>query len=88
MPLPLSDYFGEAVVTLGFELQNLFVVHTRVACLLNDNHPDNYLDLAVNQDMRVVKVAGIKSMRIPAGGTYVLKSLPPPELVVLPPTDN
>ncbi len=63
---------GEAGVTPGFELQNPFVVHTRAASFLNDDHPEKYLDLAVAQTLRVTNEAGIKSMAIPAGWTGVV----------------
>ncbi len=69
---------GEAVVTPGFELPKSFVIHTRAASFINDNHPEKYLDLAVAQTLRVAKEAGIKSMAMPAIGTGVFKF--PPEL--------
>lgn len=69
---------GEAVVTPGFELPNPFVIHTRAASFINDDHPEKYLDLAVAQTLRVAKEAGIKSMAMPAIGTGVFKF--PPEL--------
>ena len=64
---------GEAVVTPGFELPNSFVIHTRAASFINDDHPEKYLDLAVAQTLRVAKEAGIKSMAMPAIGTGVFK---------------
>ena len=69
---------GEAVVTPGFELPNPYVIHTRAASFINDDHPEKYLDLAVAQTLRVAKEAGIKSMAMPAIGTGVFKF--PPEL--------
>ena len=69
---------GEAVVTPGFELPNPFVIHTRAASFINDDHPETYLDLAVAQTLRVAKETGIKSMAMPAIGTGVCKF--PPEL--------
>ena len=69
---------GEAVVTPGFELPNSFVIHTRAASFINDDHPEIYLDLALAQTLRVAKEAGIKSMAMPAIGTGVFKF--PPEL--------
>lgn len=69
---------GEAVVTPGFELPNPYVIHTRAASFINDDHPEKYLDLAVAQTLRVAKDAGIKSMAMPAIGTGVFKF--PPEL--------
>jgi O-acetyl-ADP-ribose deacetylase (regulator of RNase III) len=64
---------GEAVVTPGFELPNPFVIHTRAASFINDDHPEKYLDLAIAQTLRVAKEAGIKSMAMPAIGTGVFK---------------
>ena len=69
---------GEAIVTPGFELPIPFVIHTRAASFINDDHPEKYLDLAVAQTLRVAKEAGIKSMAMPAIGTGVFKF--PPEL--------
>lgn len=69
---------GEAVVTPGFQLPNPYVIHTRAASFINDDHPERYLDLAVAQTLRVAKEAGIKSMAMPAIGTGVFKF--PPEL--------
>jgi O-acetyl-ADP-ribose deacetylase (regulator of RNase III) len=69
---------GEAVLTPGFELPNPYVIHTRAASFINDDHPEKYLDLAVAQTLRVAKEAGIKSMAMPAIGTGVFKF--PPEL--------
>ena len=69
---------GEAVVTPGFKLPNPFVIHTRAASFINDDHPEKYLDLAVAQTLRVAKEAGINSMAMPAIGTGVFKF--PPEL--------
>ena len=69
---------GEAIVTPGFELPNPFVIHTRAASFINDDHPEKYLDLAVAQTLRVAKEAGIKSMAMPAIGTGVFKF--PPDL--------
>jgi O-acetyl-ADP-ribose deacetylase (regulator of RNase III) len=69
---------GDAVVTPGFQLPNPYVIHTRAASFINDDHPERYLDLAVAQTLRVAKEAGIKSMAMPAIGTGVFKF--PPEL--------
>ena len=64
---------GEAVVTPGFQLPNSFVIHTRAASFINDDHPEIYLDLALAQTLRVAIEAGIKSMAMPAIGTGVFK---------------
>ena len=69
---------GEAVVTPGFQLPNPFVIHTRAASYINDDHPEKYLDLAIAQALRVANDAGIKSLAMPAIGTGVFKF--PPEL--------
>jgi O-acetyl-ADP-ribose deacetylase (regulator of RNase III) len=69
---------GEAVVIPGFELPNPFVIHTRAASFINDDHPEKHLDLAVAQTLRAAKEAEIKSMAMPAIGTGVFKF--PPEL--------
>jgi len=69
---------GEAVVTLEFELPIPYNIHTRAACYINDDHPKQYLDLAVAQTLRVAKEAGIKTMAMPAIGTSVFNC--PPEL--------
>ena len=60
-------------MTPGFELPNPFVIHTRAASFINDDHSEKYLDLAVAQTLRVAKEAGIKSMAMPAIGTGVFK---------------
>ena len=69
---------GESVVTPGFQLPNPYVIHTRAASFINDDHPERYLDLAVAQTLRVAKEAGIKTMAMPAIATGVFKF--PPEL--------
>ena len=60
------------------QLPNPFIIHTRAASFINDDHPEKYLDLAVAQTLRVAKEAVIKSMAMPAIGTGVFKF--PPEL--------
>ena len=69
---------GEAVVTPGFNLPNLQVIHVRAASYINDDHPEKYLDLSVANTLRSAKEAGIRTMAIPAIGTGVFKF--PPEL--------
>ena len=66
------------MVTPGFELPNLYIIHARAASYINDDHPERYLDLAVGQTLRVAKEAGIKTLAMPAIGTGVFKF--PPEL--------
>ena len=69
---------GEAVVTPGFDLPNPYVIHTRAASFINDDHAEKYLDLALAQTLRVAKDAGITTLAMPAIGTGVFKF--PPEL--------
>jgi O-acetyl-ADP-ribose deacetylase (regulator of RNase III) len=69
---------GEAVVTPGFHLPNLYVIHVRPASYINDDQPEKYLDLAIVQALRVAKEAGIKSMAMPAVGTGIFRF--PPKL--------
>lgn len=69
---------GEAVVTPGFELPNPFVIHTRAASFINDEHPEKYLDLAIANTLKAAKEAEIRTLAMPAIGTGVFKF--PPEL--------
>lgn len=69
---------GNAIITPGFQLPNPYVIHARAASYINDEDPEKYLDLAIAQILHVARMAGVKSLAMPAIGTGVFKF--PPEL--------
>ena len=67
---------GAAVVTPGFGLPNLFVIHVRAASYINDDSPEECLDRAVRSVLAAAQDAGIQTLAMPAIGTGVFKFPP------------
>jgi O-acetyl-ADP-ribose deacetylase (regulator of RNase III) len=69
---------GAALLTPAFNMQNQWIIHVRAAHFLNDDEPENYLEMALDAMMKIAQAHNIRSLAIPAIGTGVFKC--PPDL--------
>lgn len=64
---------GGALITPGFNLPNKWVIHVRSAHFLNDENPEQFMQLTIESMLRVAGEHNVRSVAIPAIGIGVFK---------------
>jgi len=67
---------GSALITLGFQLPNPWIIHVRAAHYINNTGPERYLSFAISSMLNTARDNGIQSLAMPAIGTSVFKFPP------------
>jgi O-acetyl-ADP-ribose deacetylase (regulator of RNase III) len=64
------------LITPGFKLPNLWVIHVRSAHYLNNDEPERFMQMALESMLRIANDNDLRSLAVPAIGTGMFKSPP------------
>jgi len=67
---------GAGLITPGFKLPNLWVIHVRSAHYLNNDEPAKYMQMALESMLRIAHDNDLRSLAVPAIGTGMFKFPP------------
>ena len=67
---------GAGLITPGFKLPNLWVIHVRSAHYLNNDEPEKYMQMALESMLRIAHDNDLRSLAVPAIGTGMFKFPP------------
>jgi O-acetyl-ADP-ribose deacetylase (regulator of RNase III) len=68
---PLS--LGAGLITPGFKLPNLWVIHVRSAHYLNNEKPEQIMQMALETMLRIANDNDLRTLAVPAIGTGMFK---------------
>ena len=72
--VPLA--LGAGLITPGFKLPNLWVIHVRSAHYLNNDEPEKHMQMALESMLRIAHDNDLRSLAVPAIGTGMFKFPP------------
>lgn len=72
---------GSGLITPGFKLPNLWVIHVRSAHYVVNDEPDKYMQMALESMLRIANENDLRTLAVPAIGTGMFKF--PPVLAAL-----
>ena len=67
---------GQALITPGFKLPNLWLIHVRSAHYILNEEPERFMQLALESMLRVAHENDLRSLALPAIGTGMFKFPP------------
>jgi O-acetyl-ADP-ribose deacetylase (regulator of RNase III) len=67
---------GAGLITPGFKLPNLWVIHVRSAHYLNNDEPERFMQMALESMLRIANDNDLRSLAVPAIGTGMFKFPP------------
>ena len=67
---------GAGLMTPGFKLPNLWVIHVRSAHYLNNDEPEKHMQMALESMLRIAQDNDLRSLAVPAIGTGMFKFPP------------
>ena len=67
---------GAGLITPGFKLPNLWVIHVRSAHYLNNDEPEKHMQIALESMLRIAHDNDLRSLAVPAIGTGMFKFPP------------
>jgi len=67
---------GAGLITPGFKLPNLWVIHVRSAHYVTNDEPEKYMQMALESMLRIAHDNDLRSLAVPAIGTGMFKFPP------------
>ena len=67
---------GSGLITPGFKLPNLWVIHVRSAHFVTNDEPNKYMQMALESMLRIANDNDLHSLAVPAIGTGMFKFHP------------
>jgi len=67
---------GEGLITPGFKLPNLWVIHVRSAHFVTNDEPEKYMQMALESMLRIANNNDLRTLAVPAIGTGMFKFPP------------
>ena len=67
---------GAGLITPGFKLSNLWVIHVRSAHYVTDDKPEKYMQMALESMLRIGNDNDLRTLAVPAIGTGMFKFPP------------
>ena len=67
---------GSGLITPGFKLPNLWVIHVRSAHYVTDDQPEKYMQMALESMLRIANDNDLRTLAVPAIGTGMFKFPP------------
>ena len=67
---------GAGLITPGFKLPNLWVIHVRSAHFVTNDEPDRYMQMALESMLRIANGNDLRTLAVPAIGTGMFKFPP------------
>ena len=67
---------GSGLITPGFKLPNLWVIHVRSAHYVTNEEPEHYMQMALESMLRIANANDLRTLAVPAIGTGMFKFPP------------
>jgi O-acetyl-ADP-ribose deacetylase (regulator of RNase III) len=67
---------GAGLITPGFKLPNLWVIHVRSAHYVTNDEPEKYMQMALETMLRIANDNDLRTLAVPAIGTGMFKFPP------------
>ena len=67
---------GSGLITPGFKLPNLWVIHVRSAHYVTNDEPEKYMQMALESMLRIANDNDLRTLAVPAIGTGMFKFPP------------
>lgn len=67
---------GAGLITPGFKLPNLWVIHVRSAHYMTNDEPEKYMQMALETMLRIANDNDLRTLAVPAIGTGMFKFPP------------
>ncbi len=67
---------GAGLITPGFKLPNLWVIHVRSAHYVTNDEPERYMQMALESMLRIANDNDLRTLAVPAIGTGMFKFPP------------